>query len=55
MKTSGFKARDRFLKQKKKERHAFRNEAIVFLAEEVESVDLGIVMFEDIRHALRFL
>jgi len=55
LKCSGYKARDRFLKQQKKEKYLYRSECAVLLAEKIESIDLGIVLFEDIRHAIRFL
>lgn len=55
MKISGYKARDRFLRQKKKEKHLYVDQVIVLLAEKVSSVDKGIVYFTDRDHALRFI
>jgi len=55
LKCSGYKARDRFLRQEKKEKHVFRREAVVLLAEKQADPSLGIILFEDINQALRYL
>jgi len=55
MKISGYKGRDRFLKQKKKEEHLYVDQCVVLLAEKVDTVDKGIVYFSNTNHALRFI
>ena len=55
MKISGYKARDRFLKQKKKEKYLYVDQFVVLLAEKVSSIDKGIVYFTDRDHVSRFI
>jgi hypothetical protein len=55
VKMSGYKARDRFLRQNMKEKHLFVDQYIVLLAEKVSRIDLGICYFTSRENALRFI
>jgi hypothetical protein len=55
MKTSSFKKPDRFIDKIKTPATPILSQCYVMLAEKIEPYWLGIVYFEDIRHALRFL
>ena len=55
MKISGYKDRDRFLRQKKKEKYLYVDQCLVFLAEKVSSIDKGILYFTDRNVVLMFI
>lgn len=55
LKLSGYKDRDRFLRQKKKEKFVYVDQFIVLLAEKVKTIDKGILYFTDREDVLRFI
>ena len=55
MKVSSYKKPDRFIEKIKIPEAPILTQCYVFLAEKIEPYWLGIVYFEDIKHALRFL